>query len=73
MNSTPPPTPPTVEALLNSALKKEESARDFYGKLAGKCPVDFVRKLMEKLRDEEEKHVHMIRDMQARMNAGKEP
>jgi rubrerythrin len=70
MNNSPHPS---VDALLSTAMNKEESARDSYKKLAEECPVDFVRELLEKLRDEEEKHIHMIRDMQARLRVGRKP
>jgi rubrerythrin len=70
MNTTPRPT---VDELLNLALQKEETARDFYAKLAQGCQIDFVRELLEQLANEEEKHVHMIRNMQARLHVGKKP
>jgi rubrerythrin len=64
---------PTVEEILTSALRKEESARDFYAKLAADCPIDFVRELLKKLENEESKHVNLIHSMQARLRAGKNP
>ncbi len=64
---------PTVEEILKSALRKEESARDFYAKLAADCPIDFVRELLKKLEIEESKHAKMIHDMQAKLHAGKSP
>lgn len=62
-----------VDQILASALRKEESARDFYAELAVGCHVDFVRELLEKLKNEEEKHVQLIRSMQARLNSGHKP
>lgn len=70
MNKPPRPGP---DHILQSALRKEEGARDYYAKLADGCTVDFVRELLWKLMNEEEKHVRMIRDMQARLNTGKNP
>lgn len=63
----------TVDQILASALRKEEAARDFYAELAIGCNVDFVRDLLEKLRNEEEKHGQLIRSMQARLNSGRKP
>ena len=43
----------TTDQILQVALAKEKEARDFYDEQAVHCRVDFVRKLLEKLKDEE--------------------
>ena len=58
----PQPTLTTVE-ILRKALEKEKKARDFYAGLASNCSVVFVRELLEKLQNEESKHIRMIRAM----------
>jgi rubrerythrin len=60
-----------ADRILAAALAKEESARDFYIRLAAQCRVDFITELLERLRDEESKHVRMVRDMISRLGAGK--
>jgi hypothetical protein len=40
----------TPDQILQMALAKEKEARDFYDAQATHCPVDFVRKLLEKLK-----------------------
>ena len=63
----------TPVAILNAALKKEYSARDFYAELANRCHVEFVQDLLRRLQNEEEKHVTLIRNMLARIAAGHNP
>ena len=63
----------TVDEILASALRKEEAARDFYAELAIGCNVDFVRELLDKLKNEEEKHRQLIHAMQVRLNNGRKP
>ena len=63
----------TPVAILNAALKKENSARDFYGTLAARCRQDYVRDLLYRLQNEEEKHAILIRNMLARVAAGRDP
>ena len=60
----------TLDQILRKALAKETQARDFYAKLALACPVNFVIELLEKLGDEEGKHMHMIQEMRVRLEAG---
>jgi len=60
----------TPDQILKKALEKEKQACDFYGELALGCTVEFVRDLLEKLRDEESKHVHMIQNMISRLESG---
>jgi rubrerythrin len=61
----------TPDQILQKALEKETQARDFYAEFALSCGVDFVRELLEKLRNEESKHMRMIQDMRARLESGK--
>jgi rubrerythrin len=62
----------TPDQILQKALEKETQARDFYAEFALSCGVDFVRELLEKLRNEESKHMRMIKDMRARLESGKD-
>lgn len=57
----------TPGQILEAALEKENAARDFYAELADRCHVDFVRNLLLRLANEEEKHALLIRKMQARL------
>jgi rubrerythrin len=59
------------DEILRAALGKETAARDFYSEMAGHCPVDFVRDLLERLKDEECKHMRLVQDMMARLAQGK--
>ena len=63
----------TPEEILRKALEKETQARDFYAELAASCSVDLVRELLEKLQNEESKHMRMIRDMLGRLESGGAP
>ncbi len=64
-------SPPSVDEILKLALSKEQAARDFYSKMASNCTVDFVRRLLQKLLNEEEKHIVLIRSIQSRLNSGR--
>ncbi len=50
----------TPDQILQVALAKEKEARDFYDEQAAHCRVDFVRKLLEILKDEESKHIRLV-------------
>jgi rubrerythrin len=63
----------TPDKILHAALEKEQQAHDFYEEMANHCSVDFVAELLLKLQNEESKHVHMIKDMLARMEIGRNP
>lgn len=63
----------TPGEILTAALEKETAARDFYAELAGRCHVDFVRDLLFRLHNEEEKHMDLIRKMLARLGTGHPP
>jgi rubrerythrin len=62
----------TPDQILQKALEREKEARDFYAGLASGCTVDFVRDLLEKLRNEESKHVQMIQHMISRLESGRD-
>jgi rubrerythrin len=60
----------TPDQILRKALEMETQAHDFYSGLASGCSVDFVRELLEKLQNEESKHIRMIQDMISRLESG---
>jgi rubrerythrin len=62
----------TPDGILHAALEKETQSRDFYTGLAAHCTVDYVKQLLEKLEDEESKHMHMIQGMLERLNSGRD-
>ena len=62
----------TPDTILRKALEKETQACDFYAGLATGCSVDFVKELLEKLRNEEAKHVKLIQDMLGRLESGRD-
>ncbi len=62
----------TPDEILKVALEKETQARAFYAELAAACSVEYVKELLERLQDEEGKHVHMIEAMLRRLEAGKD-
>jgi rubrerythrin len=59
--------------ILQMALLKERQAYGFYGDLAAGCPNEQLKDLLEKLRDEENKHMQMIEAMLTKLNLGHEP
>lgn len=63
----------TPDEVLNAALAKEHQSRQFYAGLAEQCQVDMVKKLIEKLKDEENKHVKMIEEMLSNLRLGRGP
>ena len=62
----------TIAQVLNKSLDREKQAHDFYSRLAAGCSVDCVRELLNKLADEESKHVTMIQKMLVRLELGKD-
>jgi rubrerythrin len=62
----------TPDGILHAALEKETQSRDFYAGLAAHCSVDYVKQLLEKLEDEELKHMHMIQHMIERLELGRD-
>jgi rubrerythrin len=63
----------TPDEILNAALAKELQSRAFYSGLAEECRIDRVRQLLEKLKDEENKHVKMIEEMLTGLSLGRGP
>jgi rubrerythrin len=63
----------TPDEILNAALAKERQSRQFYAGLAEQCGIEMVRELLEKLKDEENKHVKMVEDMLADLRLGRSP
>ena len=68
--STEPPTPQTPIEILQAALKKEKDAYRYYDTLLNTTTVFFLQELLEKLRDEEHKHVLMIEKILTKMQSG---
>jgi rubrerythrin len=62
----------TSDEILQVALAKEKDARDFYDEQAAHCRVDFLRRLLEKLRDEEAKHIRIVQDMITKLSIGRD-
>lgn len=56
--------------ILEVALKKEKDARLFYESILSRTRVGIVRETLEKLRDEEYKHIHMIEKLIAKIRLG---
>ena len=63
----------TTDEILNAALAKEHQSRQFYARLAEQCQIDMVKQLIERLKDEENKHVKMIEEMMACLRLGHTP
>jgi len=62
---------PTPVAILEAALKKEEKSYHFYDVLLEDTKVVIVQELLEKLRDEESKHILMIKKILTKIKRGK--
>ena len=58
------------EDILNAALVQEKKAHDFYTIMSARCQIDFVRELIEKLKDEEYKHIKLIEGMLVQLGLG---
>ncbi|MDD5712823.1 MAG: ferritin family protein [Smithellaceae bacterium] len=58
----------TVDRILETALAKEREDYEFYGALLTKLKTTMVRELVEKLQDEEYKHIQMIEKMIAKLS-----
>ena len=63
----------TPDEILNVALVKERQSRQFYTGLAEQCQIEMVKELLEKLKDEENKHVKMVEDMLMDLRLGRSP
>ncbi|MDZ7830391.1 MAG: ferritin family protein [Desulfobacterales bacterium] len=65
--------PKTPTEILEAARGRERQAYEFYSRLAADCRIDGLRELLEKLRDEEQKHIRMIDKMLTQVRLGHEP
>lgn len=61
----------TSTDVLQVALRKEEASCRMYEGMINDSKVGFVRELLEKLRDEEARHVRVIRKMIMRLEVGR--
>ncbi len=61
----------TPVAILEAALKKEEISYHFYDALLQDTKVVIVQEILEKLRDEESKHILMIKKILTQIKLGK--
>jgi rubrerythrin len=61
----------TPAEILRVALRKEENAFRFYDNMLNTPKADFVRALIERLRDEEAKHVRLIQKEILKFNLGR--
>ncbi len=66
---TPRPISSTGE-LLKAALAKEQQAHDFYDHAILQCKIKPVQELLERLKDEETRHIRLIRDMLVKLELG---
>jgi rubrerythrin len=57
--------------ILEAALRKEEASCRFYEGMLRRTNVSFIKELLEELRDEESKHISMIKHKISRLRAGK--
>ncbi len=62
--------PTTPDEILQEALAREQEAQAFYASLLARCRIDFIRELLEKLEEEESRHVHLIQEMITKLNLG---
>jgi rubrerythrin len=60
----------TAKEILETALTKEEAAYRFYDSVMISTKVDFVRDLVSQLREEEQKHVLLVRKKLSELERG---
>lgn len=53
--------------ILTAALAQEKKAHEFYSHMAAHCQIGSVQELLEKLKDEEYKHIQQIQSMLNRL------
>lgn len=63
----------TSDRILEAALAKEKEAQQFYSDLLAQTNVEFIRNMLETLRDEECRHVRTIESMIRDLNLGHVP
>ena len=61
----------TPKEILTVALQKEESAYRFYEAVMNSTKVDFIQDLASQLRDEEQRHILLIRKLLTDLDAGR--
>jgi rubrerythrin len=61
----------TVGGILEEALEKEIEAHEFYGRLLAQRSSTTIRDVLEKLKDEEYKHIRLIRRMLGNLELGR--
>ncbi len=61
----------TPKEILEAALSKEEGAYRFYDSVMNGTKVDFIRELAAQLREEEQRHILLIRRKIADLNQGR--
>ena len=61
----------TPRDMLELALRKEKAAYKFYDRLVQQSKVRMVSEMLEKLRNEEYKHVELVEKMISRMELGR--
>jgi rubrerythrin len=57
----------TPADILKAALVKEQQAHDFYEQMSLDCKVDMVVELLDTLKNEESRHLRLIRAMIAKL------
>jgi rubrerythrin len=62
----------TPGEILQAALGKEKEAYQFYSDLLARRPVEIVRELVEKLKNEEHRHIRMVEGMITKLHLGKD-
>ena len=60
----------TPAELLKAALAKEQQAHDFYDHAILQCKLPMVRELLERLKDEESRHIRLVEAMLAKFELG---
>ena len=60
------------QRILDAALKKEQAAYRFYEAMIKRTHVTFVKELLEELRDEEARHISMVKKKINLFRAGKD-
>ena len=57
----------TPADILKAALVKEQQAYDFYEQMIRNCKIEMVVELLETLKNEESRHLRLVRAMLAKM------
>ena len=57
--------------ILQAAREKERSARDFYGELLASTKIESIRALLQRLKNEESKHLSLIEKLMSDLRMGR--